>query len=294
MYRHSFEPGCVLRLTLKTVIRSSIALMQELTMAEKDRLITELPKFYTADAAPRQALKFHPKTKDACSTGNTGNISLKVAKAVVIGDTGVGKTSLVNRYCRNLFDRDYKATIGVDFEVERFKILDQEFNMQIWDTAGQERFKCMAGAYYRAAHAIILVFELTNIKSLQHTKQWLEEAVEQNSSTFPEIFLVGSKKDLCKDNDFSQMEIHAIELANEMNAEYWSVSSKTGENVKEFFRRVAAITFEQAILGELESRGTRLTSPQIGTGGVLRIESKTRKEEEKVRKSKCCSGGRGL
>lgn len=263
-------------------------------MAEKDRLINELPKFYTADAAPRQALNFHPKTKDACSTGNTGNISLKVAKTIVVGDSGVGKTCLVNRYCRNLFDRDYKATIGVDFEVERFMILDQEFNMQIWDTAGQERFKCMAASYYRGAHVIILVFELTNIKSLQHTKQWLEEALEQNTATYPEIFLVGSKKDLCKASEVSQMETHALQLAEEINAEYWSVSSKSGENVKEFFRRVAAITFEQAILRELESRGARLSSPQIGTGGVLRVERKTKEEEEKLRKSKCCSGGRGL
>ncbi|KAK2573946.1 Ras-related protein Rab-34, partial [Acropora cervicornis] len=218
--------------------------MQELTMAEKDRLIIELPK----------VKKF-------------SNFSFI-------------------RYCRNLFDRDYKATIGVDFEVERFKILDQEFNMQIWDTAGQERFKCMAGAYYRAAHAIILVFELTNIKSLQHTNKiqgQCDANEDQGQSRGIQAPTYSSWREakmilkVCpsffsfkqKDNDFSQMEIHAFELANEMNAEYWSVSSKTGENVKEFFRRVAAITFEQAILGELESRGTRLTSPQIGTGGGL-------------------------
>lgn len=262
--------------------------------AEKDRLINELPKFYTADAAPRQVHNFHPKTRDACSTGNTGNISLKVAKAIVLGDSGVGKTSLVNRYCRDLFDRDYKATIGVDFEVERFMILDQEFNMQIWDTAGQERFKCMAAAYYRGAHVIILVFELTNIKSLQHTKQWLEEALEQNTTTYPEIFLVGSKKDLCKSSEFSQMEMNAVKVAEEINAEYWSVSAKSGENVKGLFRRLAAVTFEQAILRELESQGARLGTPQIGAGGVLRVERRKKGEEEERQKSKCCAGGRGL
>lgn len=254
--------------------------------AEKDRLINELPKFYTADAAPRQAPNFHPKTKDACSTGNTGNISLKVAKSIVLGDSGVGKTCLVNRYCRNLYDKDYKATIGVDFEVERFMILDQEFNMQIWDTAGQERFKCMAAAYFRGAHVIILVFELTNIRSLQNTKQWLEEALEQNTTTFPEIFLVGSKKDLCKGNEVSQMEIKALKVAEEINAEYWSVSAKSGENVKEFFRRVAAVTFEQAILRELETQESRRGIPQIGAGGALRVERR-KKKEEKPQKSKC-------
>lgn len=265
-----------------------------MSKAERDRLINELPKFYSADAAPRKALNFHPKARDACSTGNTGNISLKVAKSIVIGDSAVGKTCLVNRYCRNLFDRDYKATIGVDFEVERFMILDQEFNMQIWDTAGQERFKCMAASYYRGAHVIILVFDLTNIKSLHNTKQWLEEALEQNTTTCPEIFLVGSKKDLCRDSSFSQMEMSAFKVAEDINAEYWSVSSKSGENVTELFRRIAAITFEQAILHELETHGKRIGGPQIGSGGVLRVEKRKNEEEEKERRqrAKCC-GGRG-
>lgn len=259
-------------------------------------MINELPKFYTADAAPRQAPNFHPKTKDAYSTGNTGNMYLKIAKCIVVGDSAVGKTCLVNRYCRNLFDRDYKATIGVDFEVERFMILDQEFNMQIWDTAGQERFKCMAQSYYRGTHVIILVFDLTSIKTLNNTKQWLEEALEQNTTTCPEIFLVGSKKDLCKGSDFSQMEMHALKVAEEINAEYWSVSSKSGENVKGLFRRIAAVTFEQAILRELETHGKRISVQQIGSGGGLRVEKKKKEDEEKDRrqKPKCCSGARGL
>lgn len=67
-----------------------------------------------------------------------------------------------------------------------------------------------------------------------------------------------------------------------------------GENVKEFFRRVAAITFEQAILRELESQRPRMGAPQIGSGGVLRVERKKKAEEEKPQKSKCCAGGRGL
>ena len=62
---------------------------------------------------------------------------------------GVGKTSLVSRFVNNSFNKDYKATIGVDFEVERFKIMSLPFNLQIWDTAGQERFKCIAAGEYQ-------------------------------------------------------------------------------------------------------------------------------------------------
>jgi Ras-related protein Rab-34 len=73
---------------------------------------------------------------------------------IVVGDVSVGKTALVNRYCRNLFERDYKSTIGVDFESEIFSILNRSFTLQIWDTAGQERFKSIASAYYKRARGM--------------------------------------------------------------------------------------------------------------------------------------------
>ncbi|EDO44144.1 predicted protein, partial [Nematostella vectensis] len=220
---------------------------------------------YTNDAAPRKAENFHFKTRDACVSGQTANIGLKICKAIVLGDVAVGKTSLINRFCRNAFDHDYKATIGVDFEVERFKILDQEFNMQIWDTAGQERFKCMAAAYYRAAHVIILVFDLSRSRSLENTRIWLDEALQSNPSNYPDIFLVGTKSDLCKCSDFDQMEMRAIEVAQGLNAEYWSISSKTGEDNDDFFSRMAAVAFEQSLLRGLELQEKRnAESKQIG------------------------------
>ena len=63
---------------------------------------------------------------------------------IILGDMGVGKTSMVNRFINNSFSKDYKATIGVDFEIERFKVMNVPFNLQIWDTAGQESFRCIA------------------------------------------------------------------------------------------------------------------------------------------------------
>uniref|UniRef100_A0A8C0G456 Ras-related protein Rab-36 n=1 Tax=Chelonoidis abingdonii TaxID=106734 RepID=A0A8C0G456_CHEAB len=121
---------------------------------------------------------------------------LKISKVVVVGDLYVGKTSLINRFCKDIFDRDYKATIGVDFEIERFEIAGVPYNLQIWDTAGQEKFKCIASAYYRGAEVIITVFDLADIQTLEHTKQWLEDALRENEPGSSFIFLVGTKKDL--------------------------------------------------------------------------------------------------
>lgn len=73
---------------------------------------------------------------------------MRSSKVIVIGSLGCGKTSLVQRFVNNCFNRDYKSTIGVDFEVEQFLILGMIFNLQIWDTAGQERFKCIASGNF--------------------------------------------------------------------------------------------------------------------------------------------------
>ena len=78
--------------------------------------------------------------------------SSRMSKIIIVGDVSVGKTSLVQRFVTNSFNHDYKATIGVDFEIEKFQILKTTFNLQIWDTAGQERFKCIAKAYYRGIY----------------------------------------------------------------------------------------------------------------------------------------------
>ncbi|XP_069398833.1 ras-related protein Rab-34 isoform X3 [Ovis canadensis] len=136
-----------------------------------------------------------------------------------------------------------------------------------WDTAGQERFKCIASTYYRGAQAIIIVFNLNDVASLEHTKQWLADALKENDPSSVLLFLVGSKKDLSTPAQYLLMEKDALKVAQEMKAEYWAVSSLTGENVREFFFRVAALTFEVNVLAELEKSGSRRI------GDVVRINS---------------------
>ncbi|XP_026986257.1 ras-related protein Rab-34 isoform X7 [Lagenorhynchus albirostris] len=144
-----------------------------------------------------------------------------------------------------------------------------------WDTAGQERFKCIASTYYRGAQAIIIVFNLNDVASLEHTKQWLADALKENDPSSVLLFLVGSKKDLSTPAQYMLMEKDALKVAQEMKAEYWAVSSLTGlkllpvsgENVREFFFRVTALTFEANVLAELEKSGSRRI------GDVIRINS---------------------
>uniref|UniRef100_G3UJQ7 Ras-related protein Rab-34 n=1 Tax=Loxodonta africana TaxID=9785 RepID=G3UJQ7_LOXAF len=219
------------------------------------------------EAALQVHKDFHPRVTCACQEHRTGTVGFKISKVIVVGDLSVGKTCLINRFCKDTFDKNYKATIGVDFEMERFEVLGVPFSLQLWDTAGQERFKCIASTYYRGAQAIIIVFNLNDVASLEHTKQWLADALKENDPSSVLLFLVGSKKDLSTPAQYVLMEKDAVKVAQEMKAEYWAVSSLTGENVREFFFRVAALTFEANVLAELEKSGARRI------GDVVRIKS---------------------
>ncbi|XP_068846306.1 ras-related protein Rab-36 [Capricornis sumatraensis] len=236
----------------------------------RDRVISSFPKWYTPAACLQLREHFHGQVSAACQHGNTGTVGLRLSKVVVVGDLYVGKTSLIHRFCKNVFDHDYKATIGVDFEIERFEVAGTPFSLQIWDTAGQEKFKCIASAYYRGAQVIITAFDLTDVQTLEHSRQWLEDALRENEPGACFLFLVGTKKDLLSGAACEQAEAEAVRLANEMQAEYWSVSAKTGENVKAFFSRVAALAFERSVLKDLELRSS--APLQVGGGDLIRME----------------------
>uniref|UniRef100_W5M4L9 Ras-related protein Rab-36 n=1 Tax=Lepisosteus oculatus TaxID=7918 RepID=W5M4L9_LEPOC len=196
----------------------------------RDRVVTRFPKWYTPEACLQLKDHWHVQVRNACQDRSARNVGhrLKISKVVVVGDLHVGKTCLINRFCKDVFDRDYKATIGVDFEIERFEISGIPYTLQIWDTAGQEKFKCIASAYYRGAQVIITVFDLADIRTLENTRQWLEDALRENEPNSSFVFLVGTKKDLLSAAECERTERDAVRLAAEMKAEFWSVSAKTG------------------------------------------------------------------
>ncbi|XP_047188102.1 ras-related protein Rab-36 isoform X3 [Scophthalmus maximus] len=222
----------------------------------RDRAVRDFPQCYTTEASLQLKEDWDTRAKAACKDSAARHQPWdrqKMSKVVVVGDLNVGKTCLINRFCKDVFERDYKATIGVDFEIERFEISGVPFSLQIWDTAGQEKFKCIASAYYRGAQVIITVFDMADIKSLDHTRQWLHEAMSENEPGSCFIFLVGTKKDLLPSEERQRTEKDAVRVATEMHAEFWAVSSKTGENVQGFFFRVAALAFEKCMLKDTEN-----------------------------------------
>lgn len=96
-------------------------------------------------------------------------------KYLVVGDSGVGKTSLLVRYCENTFQTDYLSTIGVDFKIKRIDCKGHPLTLNIWDTAGQERFKNITKSFYKGAHGIVLTYSITDPNSYAHIEKWVEQ-----------------------------------------------------------------------------------------------------------------------
>uniref|UniRef100_A0A3P8WS72 RAB34, member RAS oncogene family b n=1 Tax=Cynoglossus semilaevis TaxID=244447 RepID=A0A3P8WS72_CYNSE len=237
---------------------------------KKDRNITNLPKCFSPAAALHTKGSFHPQVEEFCQVHRADTVNFNIAKVIVVGDVSVGKTCLINSFCKGDFDKNYKATIGVDFEMERFEVLGVPFSLQLWDTAGQERFKCIASTYYRGAQAIMVVFDLSSVTSLTHARQWLEDAMQDNDPSSVLLFLVGTKKDLSSPEQLAQIEEEAIRLSEEIRAEYWAVSAKSGgDGIRDFFFRVASLTFEATILSEIEKTGLRKAQDIISESSTV-------------------------
>lgn len=119
-----------------------------------------------------------------------------IFKIVLLGDSGVGKSQLVNRFTNSEFNPDSKATIGVEFATRTVRIDDKKLvKAQIWDTAGQERYRSLASSYYRGAVGALLCYDITDMSTFNNIPLWLKE-VEDNAGKDCLIMLVGNKMDL--------------------------------------------------------------------------------------------------
>merc|ERR1712106_119682 len=120
-------------------------------------------------------------------------------KVIILGDSGVGKTSLMNQYVNKRFTSQYKATIGADFLTKEVLVDDRMVTLQIWDTAGQERFQSLGVAFYRGADCCVLVFDVNQSKTFDTLESWRDEFLIQASPREPDNFpfvVIGNKADL--------------------------------------------------------------------------------------------------
>ena len=156
-------------------------------------------------------------------------------KILLLGDTSVGKTCFLKRYTEDTFQDAYLSTIGFDFKFKMVTLKNgKQVKVQLWDTAGQERFRTIAKSYYKGAHGIILIYDVSNPKTYDNIKKWLAQIKEEASSKVC-IILVANKID---HEERVVTEEEGEKLAKSFNLKIFESSAKENINVTEAFQEV--------------------------------------------------------
>ncbi|KAJ1699611.1 hypothetical protein LUZ63_008123 [Rhynchospora breviuscula] len=181
-----------------------------------------------------------------------------VFKVVLIGDSAVGKSQILNRFARNEFLLDSKATIGVEFQTRTLVIQHKSVKAQIWDTAGQERYRAVTSAYYRGAVGALLVYDVTKRPTFEHIPRWLDE-LRAHADRNIVIMLVGNKIDLEDQRAITTEE--AKEFAQKEGLFFLETSALQATNVETAFQTVLTEIFS------IVSKRTLATEGQANGNG---------------------------
>ena len=194
-----------------------------------------------------------------------------IFKVLLIGNSDVGKSSLILRYVDQIWNDVFVPTIGVDFKVKSLQIDNKRVKMQIWDTAGQERFRNVISSYFKGAHGILLIYDITARDSFKELENWLGE-VERNATPQVLKILIGNKCDLDEQRQITVDEGEAFAARNGMK--FIETSAKKNTNVNEAFEALAKIMVESS-----------------NKKNVIKVEKKTIKVNKGAdlnAKKKCC------
>ena len=192
-------------------------------------------------------------------------------KILLIGDLSVGKSSVILRYIEDYFSGNMMSSIGVDFKTKQIEINDRLIKMQIWDTAGHEKFRTITTSYYKSAHAIIVLYDITDINTFEHVKNWMID-IDKFAKAGVLRLLIGNKIDL---NDNRQVTKEAGEtLANKYGVNFFEVSAKDNININELFFETAKSLLE---------KNENMINNEIGSNVILNKNKVTLKK-----KKKCC------
>lgn len=158
-------------------------------------------------------------------------------KMLLVGDPSVGKSSLLLRFVDDVYTGRYETTIGVDFKTRTTSIGESRVKLNIWDTSGEERFRSVTSGYYRGAHGVIIVYDVTVRESFNNVRYWSDE-VNKFAPAEVSTLLVGNKCDLDDTRQVSQEE--AARFADELGMQYVETSALTSHNVGTAFNDLAA------------------------------------------------------
>jgi len=193
-----------------------------------------------------------------------------VLKLLLLGDSSVGKTSILLKYISNKFDESSISTVGVDYmdkiiDYNKFKI-----KLQIWDTSGEEKFRTITKNFYRNADGLLVVFDLTKKESYDHIRSWINEAKENNDKL--KTILIGNKLDL-KDERIVTIDV-AKQFAEKNNLKYIETSAKDGTNINESFQAIIDLLFDGKSSEEILNEFTKQDSSLSVVDDTMEVKKK--------------------
>ena len=199
-----------------------------------------------------------------------------IIKILTLGDTMVGKSSIVLRFSEDKFDDNQFATIGIDFKTKYIKIGDSSVKVLIWDTAGQEKFQNIAKQYYKGANGVLLIYDIGSRKSFERIDFWLKELKENNRIDELFICLVGNKIDMEDKRVITTEEGENYAKSN--NILFFEVSAKSGKGVIELFNKVIGGAMDKIFI----------TNEKDENEDKVRLSSFLEKGDYKEKNKRCC------
>lgn len=208
---------------------------------------------------------------------------IKEFKIILVGNPSVGKTSIFHRFITEKYTTNYKATLTVEFKTKYVKIDNNLFvKLNIWDTCGSENFRSLTSQYYRKAHAIVLIFDLTDEKSFEDLKKiWLVD-IKNHANENIEIIIVGNKLDLFEQRQVKESDVQDFCQKNKYN--YIEASAKEGTNILKIFEELSFV-LSQKYENQIEEKDETLSfflkekKPNENTKKTKKTKKQKQKEE---------------
>ncbi len=202
-------------------------------------------------------------------------------KILLLGDSGVGKSSLLLRYTKNEFISDLRSTIGVEFALKYLTIDNFQLKVQIWDTAGMERYRSITNAYYKGAKGSLLVYDITNPKTFENVEKWLED-LKANGDENASVILIGNKNDLESERKITTEQ--GKEKAEFFKMAFMETSALNGNNIENAFNQLISDVYKNHhTLFEKQAK-VEITDKVVDLENSKKDENK----EEQKKKGWCC------
>lgn len=202
----------------------------------------------------------------------------RTCQILIIGDSSVGKTSILTRYTNGTFKEEYLATVGLDYYSKDEIFNNKTINVKLWDTAGQERYKSLTQSYFKNAEGVIVTYDITNTESFDNLKFWINSIKTnmENKNVFIPVIIIGNKTDMEESREI--MIEDAKKFAEENKYKYFETSAKTGEGIDKAIRDLLNQILNQSGNND-EQKEFRKDSVQI--------KENTEEKSEKKKKG-CC------